>query len=49
MLKSEIVDLPTPKQPAFMGGQTASGTESSQHICNKNSVNNVTITAIQGR
>ena len=44
MLKSEIIDLPPPKQPAFIERQIALKTESSQ--C---SINNVTITMVQGR
>ena len=49
MLKSEIVDLPRPKQPAFIERLTASdskSTQCSQGIC---SVNNVTVTMVQGR
>ena len=45
MLKSEIVDLPHPKQPAFTERQIALDTDSSQSC----SVNNVTVTIVQGR
>ena len=49
MLKSEIVDLPRPKKPAYTERQMDLDTkysQSSQNIC---SVNNVTITVAQGR
>ena len=49
MLKSEIVDLPHPKQPAFIERQIALDSESTkgkQRIC---SINNVTVTMVQGR
>ncbi|KAG6642667.1 hypothetical protein CIPAW_09G156000 [Carya illinoinensis] len=48
MLKSEIVDLPRPKQPAFTATQIATDTASQ---CNKSgcSINNVTVTMVQGR
>ena len=49
MLKSEIVDLPHPKQPAFTERQIALDTKSSQHTQIKCYVNNVTITMVQGR
>ena len=49
MLKSEIVDLPHPKQPAFTERQIGLDTESSKLSQKKCSVNNVTITMIQGR
>ncbi|KAL0012593.1 hypothetical protein SO802_007701 [Lithocarpus litseifolius] len=45
MLKSEIVDLPHPKQPAFTERKIALDTDSSQSC----SVNNVTVTMVQGR
>ena len=45
MLKSEIVDLPHPKQPAFTERQIALDTDSSQSC----SVNNVTVTIVQGQ
>ncbi|XP_041025862.1 G-type lectin S-receptor-like serine/threonine-protein kinase At1g11330 [Juglans microcarpa x Juglans regia] len=49
MLKSEIVNLPRPKQPAFTATQIATETTTSQ--CNRSgcSINNVTVTMVQGR
>ena len=49
MLKSEIVDLPRPKKPAFTERQIGLDTESSKLSQRKCSVNNVTISMIQGR
>nr|XP_023917802.1 G-type lectin S-receptor-like serine/threonine-protein kinase At1g11330 [Quercus suber] len=49
MLKSEIVDLPRPKQPAFIERQIALDTNSSQSGQKKISVNDVTVTMLQGR
>ena len=49
MLKSEIVDLPHPKQPAFIERHIALDTKSSQQRQRECSDNNVTITMIQGR
>ncbi|XP_059439287.1 G-type lectin S-receptor-like serine/threonine-protein kinase At1g11330 [Corylus avellana] len=49
MLKSEIIDLPLPKQPAFTERQIAPDTDSSQHNPSQCSVNNVTVTMVQGR
>ncbi|XP_059436890.1 G-type lectin S-receptor-like serine/threonine-protein kinase At1g11300 [Corylus avellana] len=49
MLKSEIIDLPLPKQPAFTERQIAPDTSSSQNNPSKCSVNNVTVTMVQGR
>jgi hypothetical protein len=49
MLKSETLDLPPPKQPAFIERQIASDADSSQHNPSKCSVNNVTVTMVQGR
>ncbi|GKV19159.1 hypothetical protein SLEP1_g29453 [Rubroshorea leprosula] len=50
MLNSEIVDLPSPKQPAFILKQIATDAESpSQHGQQRCSVNNVTVTIVQGR
>ena len=51
MLKSEIVDLPRPKQPAFTERQIALDTDSSQSCQKKkkNYVNDVTVTMLQGR
>ncbi|KAL4601693.1 hypothetical protein ACB092_10G000100 [Castanea dentata] len=45
MLKSEIVDLPHPKQPAFTERKIALNRDSSQSC----SINNVTVTMVQGR
>uniref|UniRef100_A0A6N2KF51 non-specific serine/threonine protein kinase n=1 Tax=Salix viminalis TaxID=40686 RepID=A0A6N2KF51_SALVM len=42
MLKSEIVDLPTPKQPAFSERRSELETESFQHDPRPESINNVT-------
>ncbi|XVE90428.1 hypothetical protein DITRI_Ditri20bG0076900 [Diplodiscus trichospermus] len=49
MLKSEIVDLAPPKQPAFTDRQIASDTESSQNNQNRCSINDVTVTNVEGR
>ncbi|GLT45638.1 hypothetical protein SLA2020_194570 [Shorea laevis] len=50
MLNSEIVDLPSPKQPAFILKQTATDAEyPSRHGQQRCSVNNVTVTIVQGR
>nr|XP_023929729.1 G-type lectin S-receptor-like serine/threonine-protein kinase At1g11330 [Quercus suber] len=49
MLKSEIFDMPRPKKPAFTEKQIALDPNSSQRIQTKCSVNNVTITMVQGR
>ncbi|XP_075664806.1 G-type lectin S-receptor-like serine/threonine-protein kinase At1g11300 [Castanea sativa] len=49
MLKSEIVDLPHPNQPPFTERQIGLDTESSKLSQKKCSVNNVTITMVQGR
>lgn len=49
MLSSEIVDLPSPKQPAFTERPNAFDTESSQQSQKNCSVNNVTVTVIEGR
>ncbi|XP_050288911.1 G-type lectin S-receptor-like serine/threonine-protein kinase At1g11330 [Quercus robur] len=49
MLKSEIVDLPHPKQPAFIEREIALYTESSQSSQSKCSINNVTVTVVAGR
>ena len=49
MLKSEIVDLPRPKQPAFTERQNVSDTDSSTGGKKKFSVNDVTVTMVQGR
>ncbi|GMY37168.1 G-type lectin S-receptor-like serine/threonine-protein kinase At1g11300 [Fagus crenata] len=49
MLKSEIVDLPRPKQPAFIERLTALDSESAQRSQGICSVNNVTVTMVQGR
>ena len=49
MLKSEIVDLPRPKKPAFAERQIGLDIEFSEVSQRKCSVNNVTITMIEGR
>ncbi|KAL4625477.1 hypothetical protein ACB092_05G029100, partial [Castanea dentata] len=49
MLKSEILDLPTPKQPAFMERQIASNIELTQHGQIRFSICNATISTISGR
>ena len=49
MLKSEIVDLPCPKKPAFAERQIGLDIEVSEVSQRKCSVNNVTITMIEGR
>ncbi|XP_059437185.1 G-type lectin S-receptor-like serine/threonine-protein kinase At1g11330 [Corylus avellana] len=49
MLKSEIIDLPLPKQPAFTEREIAPDASSSQNNQSKCSVNNVTVTMVQGR
>ena len=49
MLKSEIVDPPLPMKPAFIERQIASDTDSSQRCQTECSVNNVTVTMVQGR
>jgi hypothetical protein len=49
MLKSETLDLPQPKQPAFIERRIALDVRHSQHNQSKCSINNVTITMVQGR
>ncbi|XLR02924.1 hypothetical protein HN51_057714 [Arachis hypogaea] len=49
MLNSETINLPPPKQPAFILRQTMLDIESSLTNDGKGSINNVTITNIQGR
>ncbi|KAI3923617.1 hypothetical protein MKW98_011247 [Papaver atlanticum] len=49
MLTSEIVNLPTPKQPAFIEREVSSPSGSSSETPKPFSVNNVTITSIEGR
>ncbi|KAK4588025.1 hypothetical protein RGQ29_019138 [Quercus rubra] len=49
MLNSEILDLPTPKQPAFTERQIASSKEPAQLGQIKSSSCNVTITTVYGR
>uniref|UniRef100_A0A6M2F9D9 Receptor-like serine/threonine-protein kinase n=1 Tax=Populus davidiana TaxID=266767 RepID=A0A6M2F9D9_9ROSI len=49
MLNSEIVDLPTPKQPAFSERRSEQDTASLQHDQRPESVNNVTVTLLSGR
>ncbi|XP_059436889.1 G-type lectin S-receptor-like serine/threonine-protein kinase SD1-13 [Corylus avellana] len=48
MPKSEIIDLPLPKQPAFIDKQIAPDADSSQHNLSKCFVNNVTGAMVQG-
>ena len=48
-LKSEIIDLPNPRHPAFTERQIGLDTEYSQSSQRKCSVNNVTVTMVQGR
>ncbi|KAL9384012.1 hypothetical protein Peur_024335 [Populus x canadensis] len=49
MLNSEIVDLPTPKKPAFVERQSSLDTESITQNQKINSINNVTISDVNGR
>ncbi|XP_057796271.1 G-type lectin S-receptor-like serine/threonine-protein kinase At1g11300 [Salvia miltiorrhiza] len=49
MLSCEIVELPHPKQPAFLGMQSFQSTESSTKSSTKCSVNDVTISILGGR
>ncbi|KAL0009897.1 hypothetical protein SO802_005005 [Lithocarpus litseifolius] len=49
MLKSEILDLPTPKQPAFMERQIASNIELAQLGQIRFSICDVTISTVSGR
>ncbi|KAG5234863.1 G-type lectin S-receptor serine/threonine-protein kinase [Salix suchowensis] len=49
MLKSEIVDLPTPKQPAFSERRGELDTESFQQDPRPESINNVTVTLLSAR
>ena len=49
MLKSEILDLPTPKQPAFMERQIASNIELTQQGQIRSSICNVTTSIVSGR
>ncbi|KAK2644253.1 hypothetical protein Ddye_019448 [Dipteronia dyeriana] len=49
MLNSEIVDLPTPKQPAFTERQNTFDSESSKQLRKSCSVNYVTVTATDVR
>ncbi|GKV19165.1 hypothetical protein SLEP1_g29459 [Rubroshorea leprosula] len=50
MLNSEIMDLPSPKQPAFILKQITTNAESSsQHGQHRCSINNVTVSIVQGR
>ena len=49
MVNSEIVDLPTPNQPAFTERQMTQDVESFQNIENRFSENEVTITDFNGR
>ncbi|KAI9385211.1 hypothetical protein POPTR_011G038800v4 [Populus trichocarpa] len=49
MLNSEIVDLPPPKKPAFFERQSSLDTESITQNQKINSINNVTISDVNGR
>lgn len=49
MLNSEIVDLPVPKKPAFTERQSSLDSKSSAQSQQKCSVNNDTLTIIEGR
>ena len=49
MLKSEILDLPTPKQPAFMERQIASNIELARLGQIRFSICNVTVSTVSGR
>lgn len=50
MLSSEIAELAVPKQPAFTERQSASNTESTtQQSQERHSVNNITVTLVDGR
>ena len=49
MRDSEIVDLPTPKKPAFVERQSSMDTESITQNQKVNSINNVTISDLDGR
>ncbi|KAL0535111.1 hypothetical protein IC582_029434 [Cucumis melo] len=49
MLNSEIVDLPSPKEPGFVGRPHETDTESSQKNLDQCSTNNVTLTAVIAR
>ncbi|XVF30513.1 hypothetical protein REPUB_Repub16aG0064400 [Reevesia pubescens] len=49
MLNSEIVDLPTPKQPAFTEKRIVLDRESIQNNQNRCATNDLTVTNIQGR
>lgn len=48
MLTSEILDLPPPKQPAFIMSDS-SASAAAAHVSNIHSVNMVTVTDVQGR
>ncbi|GFP83948.1 g-type lectin s-receptor-like serine/threonine-protein kinase at1g11330 [Phtheirospermum japonicum] len=49
MLSSEIVNLPIPKQPAFIAHQRSSETDHSKRSRSKFSINDVTLTIVAGR
>ncbi|KAG4960543.1 hypothetical protein AAZV13_13G214200 [Glycine max] len=49
MLNSEIVNLPRPSHPAFVDRQIVSSAESSRQNHRTQSINNVTVTDMQGR
>ncbi|XP_018840678.2 G-type lectin S-receptor-like serine/threonine-protein kinase At1g11330 [Juglans regia] len=49
MLRSEIDDLPSPRQLGFTANQTAPETQASYHNQSIRSINNVTVTMVHGR
>lgn len=49
MLSCEIVELPRPKEPGFLGMQTSRGTDSATKNVGKSSGNQVTISIVEGR
>lgn len=49
MLNSEITDLPNPKKPAFTERQSTQETDSCIQSSGVRSINNTTITRIEGR
>ena len=49
MLSSEIVELPRPKRPAFHGMRSSQFVESCTKRSSKGSVNDVSISIVEGR
>ncbi|XP_048141674.1 G-type lectin S-receptor-like serine/threonine-protein kinase SD1-13 [Rhodamnia argentea] len=49
LLHGEMVDLPSPNQPAYTERQPIRGTDGSEQSQNRGSINNVTLTTIEGR